>query len=60
MTRILNWIKAHKFETHVIAFLLMVLPPVPLYLAAQRGANGWIWFWLGLVIGGNLLALGVK
>ena len=60
MKNILQWFKAHKFEAHVIAFALMVLPPVPLYLAAHQGATAWIWLLLVPVILGNLLALAVK
>ena len=47
----------HKFKVHLLAFALMVLPPIPMYLAAQRGAAGWIWFLLGFVAAGNLLVL---
>ena len=60
MTTVLNWMRAHKFEAHTLAFALMVLPPAPLYLAAQHGANGWIWPLLGLVILGNLLELAIR
>jgi len=60
MTNLHNWIRSHKFEAHLLAFLLMVIPPVPLYLAAQRDAAAWIWGLLALVILGNLLALVVR
>ncbi len=57
MTRGLNWLSDHKFKVHLLAFALMVLPPVPMYMAAQRDAAGWIWFLLGFVVAGNLLVL---
>jgi len=57
MTRGLNWLSKHKFKFQLMAFALMVLPPIPMYLAAQRGAAGWIWFLLGFVAAGNLLVL---
>ena len=47
----------HKFKVHLLAFALMVLPPIPMYMAAQHNAAGWIWFLLGFVVAGNLLVL---
>jgi len=52
-----KWLAKNKFEVHLLAFLLMVLPPIPLYYAAQREAPGLIWALLAFVICGNLLAL---
>lgn len=60
MTNLLAWLRAHKFEAHTIAFLLMILPPIPLYFAAQRGATAWVWLLLAPFILGNLLVLGIK
>jgi hypothetical protein len=60
MTRLLNWTRKHKFETHVAAFLLMILPPIAMYLAATQGATQWTWILIGFVITGNLLVLIVK
>jgi hypothetical protein len=53
----LVWLRKHKFEAHLIAFLLMILPPIPLYLAAQEGAQSWIILLLVPVVMGNLLEL---
>ncbi|MEW5870569.1 MAG: hypothetical protein AB1894_14945 [Chloroflexota bacterium] len=60
MNNLRNWLGKHPFEVHLIAFTLMILPPIPIYLAAQRGATGWIIALLGLVVLGNLLELLVK
>ena len=60
MKNILQWLQTHKFEAQVIAFALMILPPIPLYFAARQGATAWIWVLLAPVILGNLLALAVK
>lgn len=60
MKNLSNWLGKHPFEVHVIAFALMILPPIPIYLAAQRGATGWIVALLGFVILGNLLELLTK
>jgi hypothetical protein len=54
------WIKQHKFELALLAFILMVLPPVGLFLAAERGDTSWIWVLLGVVIAGNLISLFIK
>ena len=50
--------KAKTF--HPLAFLLMILPPILLFYAAQAGAVAWIWVLLSLVILGNVLALASK
>lgn len=50
-------LRSHKFEFQLMVVLLMAIPPLPLYYAAQRGAQGWIWFLLSLVVLGNILAL---
>ncbi len=52
-----KWLTKNKFEVHLVAFMLMVLTPIPLYYAAQSGATGLIWILLGFVICGNILAL---
>jgi hypothetical protein len=39
---VLAWMRKHKFEAHSIAFLLMTIPPILLYLVAQSGARSWI------------------
>ncbi|MFC2026115.1 hypothetical protein ACFLUC_02855 [Chloroflexota bacterium] len=60
MTRILNWLSDHKYQIHLLAFLLMVLPAIPLYYAAQQGAYPLIWGLLAIVVSGNILALLTK
>lgn len=54
------WLREHKFEAHLIAFLLMILPPIPMYFAAQTGAEVWIYILITPVILGNLLELWLK
>lgn len=46
-----------KFQAYLLAFALMILPPVPLYLAARQGREAWVWLLIGLVVIGNLLAI---
>ena len=52
-----KWLRAHTFQVHVVAFLLMVLPPIPLYNAALQGNAGMMYVLLGAVIFGNILLL---
>ena len=59
MTILQNWLNTHKFQMHALAFGLMMVTPVLMFLAAQGGAVGWIWVFLGLFVVGNLLALSV-
>lgn len=55
-----QFLSAHKFQAHLLAFVLMVLPPIGMYLAAENGALVWIWGLLAVVVLGNLLAIAVK
>lgn len=52
-----KWLTKNKFEVHLVAFFLVILPSIPLYYAAQRGDSGLIWALLAFVICGNFLAL---
>jgi hypothetical protein len=57
MITIPQYFKQRRFQVHILAFLLMILPPVAMYFAAQQGITGAIWALLALVVLGNLLAL---
>ena len=50
-------LRKHKFELHLTALLLMLLPPVPMYFAAQNGATTLLWILIGIVLIGNLIAV---
>jgi uncharacterized membrane-anchored protein len=52
-----NYLKGHKFSLHLTALLLMLIPPIPMYFAAQAGAAGLIWFLVAIVVLGNLLVI---
>lgn len=60
MNGLVNWFKTHKFEAHLLSFLLMILPSVGMYYAAQADADGLILGLLGLVVMGNLLAITIR
>ncbi len=55
-----RWLRSHKFEAHLLAFILMIVPPIGLYSAAQAGAAGLVWGLLGLCGAGALVAVVVK
>jgi hypothetical protein len=50
-------LKEYKFHLHLTALLLMLIPPIPMYFAAQAGATGVIWFLVAIVVLGNLLVI---
>ena len=56
----MNWISEHKFESHLTAFLLMVIPSMGLYFTSQIDGNGLIWTLLGIFVTGNILAMLIK
>jgi len=59
--RIVNkWMNDHKFGIALIAFGLMLLPPIGMYYAAQQNATDWIWGLLAVVVVGNLIACQIK
>ncbi len=60
MNRLLEWLSVHKFEAHLISFLLIIVPSGGLYYAAQIGSASLILALLGLVITGNLLAVATR
>jgi len=57
MDKIKENLREHKFKLHLTALLLMLIPPIPMYFAAQNGANVLIWFLIGVVILANLLVI---
>ena len=60
MIRWLKRLREHTQQVYWIALLFMVVPPMLMFVAAHRGADGWIWALLGLVVFGNLLVLWVR
>jgi len=55
-----KWIERlaeNKYKLYVLAFLMMVIPPLPMYYAAQQGFIALIWVLLGVVILANFLVL---
>lgn len=57
MTGFIKWLRKSTFKVHLLAFLLMMIPPALLYWAAGSGSLTLIWSLLGLVIAGNILVI---
>lgn len=60
MSNLYRYLKEHKFEAYAIAFLLMMIPPLPMYYAAQGGSIPLVFVLLVFVVLGNLLVLIVR
>jgi hypothetical protein len=55
-----NWqrsLKEHKIQLYLVAFLMMVIPPVPMYFAIGYGSAPFVWCLLLVIILANLLVL---
>lgn len=57
MDKLRQNLKDNKFRLHLMALLMMLIPPIPMYWAAQNETNGLIWVLLGFVVLGNLIVI---
>ena len=57
MNNLKTKIKDHKFELHLTALLLMLIPPIPMFYAAQAGNSSLIWMLVAVIVLGNLLVI---
>lgn len=57
MRDLLRWFKTHKFETHTLSFLAMLLTAAGLYVAAQNGSSAAIGLLLPVFILSNVLVI---
>ena len=60
MTDIIQSLRNNKFRSYTIAFMLMMIPPLPLYSSAKNGNDTLTVILLGVFLLGNLLVLIVK
>jgi hypothetical protein len=60
MTKNSSWLQRHTYSIHTLAFLVMILASLGLYLAAQSGSMPWMWTLIGLFAVSNGLLLVVK
>ena len=60
MTGLIKWFKKNTFKVHLLAFLLMMIPPALLYFTAAGGNLILIWSFLGMVIAGNILVIAAR
>ena len=57
---LVKWLQSHKPTSYFAALLLMTIPSVGLFFAANNKAIPWIWVGISLIILGNFIALLVK
>lgn len=58
MRKFVNWrenLAKHKFQLFIVAFLMMVIPPVPMYFATENGSIALVWILLIVIIVANAL-----
>jgi hypothetical protein len=60
LKNLLQWVKSNKQSAYTVAILLMLLPTIPLYFAAQATSIPGVLIWLGMILAGNLLALFIR
>ncbi len=51
------WLREHKFETHLSAFLLMALSSSGMYFSMSGNSHMLTWLLVGLFAAANLLAM---
>jgi hypothetical protein len=56
----MKWLRAHPFERHTIAFLMMMAPTLPIYLATNRDNYTLAGLLLVIILLGNLLELAIE
>jgi hypothetical protein len=56
----IKWLHQHKFESHLLAFALMVLTSIGLYTTVDADQAGWTWAFLAGFILANIAAMLVK
>jgi hypothetical protein len=50
-------LKEQKFRLHLSALLLMLIPPIAMFFAAQSGAISLIWLLVAVGVLGNLIVI---
>lgn len=60
MRNFVDWrasLTKHKIQLYLVAFLMMVIPPVPMYFAIANGGTPLVWCLLLVIILANILVL---
>lgn len=55
--KVLQRLTGHKTTVYLIAFVLMIITPLGMYLFARAGNSGAIWCLVGVVALGNLVVI---
>ena len=56
----LDWLRKHKFQAHLTAFLLMVISSIGLILFLRQEGSAFLWLMVVIFAAANLLAIFIK
>jgi hypothetical protein len=56
----MEWLSKHKFEAHLIAFLLMVVSSIGMIFSAPGDNSTFTWLLISIFAAANLLAVFIK
>lgn len=56
----LQWIKKHKFESHLAIFLMIIIPSMLMYPIGMNSNTTWTWVLLGIIVIANIILLVIK
>ena len=56
----IQWLRTHKFEAHLLTFSLMILASIGLYITGSSGITLLVWILIGVFVLANIMAMAVK
>lgn len=56
----LNWLSKHKFQTHLTAFLLMMISSIGMLVSMNMESANFTWLLVAIFAAANILAVLVK
>ena len=56
----INWIRKHKFQAHLTAFLLMVFSSLGMLLLIRQESTSFTWLLIAIFAMANILAIFIK
>jgi len=54
------WLSKHKFQAHLIAFLLMVISSIGMIFSLQQDSTIFTWLLVAVFAAANILAIFIK
>ncbi len=56
----LNWLRNHKFQAHLTAFLLMLISSIGMLLSVRLDGTSFTWLLVVIFAAANILAVLIK